>query len=55
MIEADEKAIARKEIKELEPKSKKFCSGKFRNETLREAKARAIEKIREHEIYEDRE
>ena len=33
-IEADEKAVARKEIRELEPESKKFFSGKFRNETL---------------------
>ena len=53
-IEADEKAIARKEIRELEPISKTFCSGKFRNKTLREAKARAIKKIRDHEIYKDR-
>ena len=41
--------------RELEPKSKKFCSGKFRYRSLRKAKARAIEKIREHEIYEDKE
>ena len=53
-FEAEEENEARKKIKEWEEKSRKPFPKKDRRVKMRDAKAKVIERMREHETYEDK-